>query len=141
MININPKRMSGEKFKAYRARLREASAAIKRYLRGTIRYAASEIVIIPVLGADLAADHAVLGGQLRDVQDVTLTNGKESRVGRTKGVAFKRDGEKIRHGQGRARRRGLTFPDRPVVPQRDAIFDGPNLRQRIGMLINGSPAA
>lgn len=89
MINVNPKRLPNEKFTKYRERLRQANAAIKRYLRGTLRYASSTIVVIPVLGVDANADRAVIDGKFRDVVDVTLKDGTETRIGRTKGIAYR----------------------------------------------------
>lgn len=148
MININPKRLPGEKFKTYRARLREAHAAIKRYLRGRVVIPSSQIVVIPVLGADAQADAAVIDGKYRDVVDVKLKDGKETRIGRTKGVAYRTPAAVDKPCHKRAVRRGMqfSFPNHPVVPTRDAVFDDrelaqPTLRQRIGMLLNGSPVA
>ncbi len=136
MININPKRLPGEKFKTYRARLREAHAAIKVYLKGRMAHPSSSIVVIPVLGADPQADAAVISGKLRDVVDVKLKDGTETRIGRTKGIPYCTPAAvgPLRHKRGLRRETQFAFPNYPVVPVRDAVFDGerrPTLRDRV----------
>lgn len=83
-------RLPGEDFKAYRARLRTVSAGIKRYLRGTMVCATASAVTLPLPGVDSQADEAVLRGQFRDVALLTLPDGKQIRVARTKGVTYRK---------------------------------------------------
>lgn len=70
-----------------------------------------EIVRLPMMpGVDTKPwDDAVARGQIRDAKPLTLANGEVIRVGRTKGVTYRRSLPKIRHGQGRLRRMGALM--------------------------------
>ena len=60
----------------------------RRYSPAEFAHVSSQIVTIPVVGADPAADRAVLAGQLRDAVLVTLPDGTQFRRARTKGSTF-----------------------------------------------------
>ena len=83
-------RQPGENLKACKARLKQTGQQIKAYLKGRLVHISTQIVRLPVLGADATVDEAVLRGQYRDVRLVTLPDGKQMRVGRTKGVAYRK---------------------------------------------------
>ena len=87
MNHLNPARYRGEDFLAYKARRKAVNAAVKLHLRGELRHTAAHVTpALPLAGVDAAVDQAILGGKLRDVTLVTLKDGKQFRVGRTKGV-------------------------------------------------------
>ena len=48
----------------------------------------AQIVRLPLEGVDPQVDRAIMLGELRDVQTVTLPGGTQHRVGRTKGVTY-----------------------------------------------------
>ena len=97
-------RMAGEPFKAYQARCRAVNKAIKLHLRGRLVHKASEPVALPLPGVNTEADRAVLSGHFRDVKlihpPVSLPwphgprnpkpRGTQLRLGRTKGVTYRR---------------------------------------------------
>ena len=56
--------------------------------QGPMTWTATRIVRLPVFGADSQIDRAVIAGQYRDVQLVTLPGGEQIRVGRTKGKTY-----------------------------------------------------
>lgn len=56
--------------------------------QGTMTHVSTRPVMLPPVGVDSQVDRAVLAGQYRDVELVTLTGGKQIRVGRTKGVTY-----------------------------------------------------
>lgn len=95
-------------------------------LPGTkFHHIASQVYHLPLLGADPNVDNLIARGELRDVETVTLADGKQIRVARSKGVTYRRiEAKRKRLGfLRRQARKGLTFPNRPVMPLRDAVFD------------------
>jgi hypothetical protein len=96
-------RVPGEKFTAYRARLRAVAKAIKQRLKGKLFFESSRIVSLPVVGIDKEADKLVIEGKFRDPQVViappprlpwphgpreSASAPKEIRLARTKGESY-----------------------------------------------------
>ena len=84
-VNLSPARLSGESFAAYKIR----RAAGNRRPAPRFRHVSTEIVLLPVIGADAAVDRAVIAGNYRDLVVVALPDGRQMRRGRTKGVSFR----------------------------------------------------
>ena len=81
-------RHPGEKFPDYKARLKLVGRKLKQYLRGRMAHVSTEIVHLPVLGADVAVDEAIQRGDYRDLKLDRKSDGTVIRVGRTKGDTF-----------------------------------------------------
>lgn len=81
-------RHAGESFANYKARRTLVNKQLRRQLRGTFAHVSAQIVTLPALGVDPAADRAVIAGQYRNVSLITLPDGKEARRAVTKGVTF-----------------------------------------------------
>jgi hypothetical protein len=79
-----------ETFKNYKARLKLVGRNIKHYLRGQMTHVSSQIVHLPAAGGDTTVDEAVRRGDYRDLKLVTKPDGTVIRVGRTKGVTYRR---------------------------------------------------
>ncbi len=103
-------RMPGEKFSAYRARLKTVAKAIKLHLKGRLVYESSKAVVLPLRTVDLQVDEQIRQGKLRDVKMVMAPapglawpHGprvarqvpKQIRVGRTKGKSFRYDDREV----------------------------------------------
>lgn len=88
MNALSNARHPGEKFQDYKARLKLVGRKLKQYLRGRMAHVSTEIVHMPVLGADVMVDEAIQRGDYRDLKLVTKPDGTVIRVGRTKGVTY-----------------------------------------------------
>ena len=87
--HFRPERQPGESFKAYRSRHRVVNKAVRLHLKGRLAFVSTQIVTLPPAGLDTSIDRAVIAGQYRDCKLVVLA-GEEKRVGRTKGVTYRR---------------------------------------------------
>lgn len=81
-------RYPDETFKNYKARLKLVGRNVKHYLRGQMAHVSSQIVSVERDKIDPEAMRAIVYGAWRDMQDVTLADGKVIRVGRTRGVTY-----------------------------------------------------
>jgi hypothetical protein len=80
----------GEGFAQYRARRTAINKQIKAYLRGRMVHVSTETAILPPAGVDAQVDRQILEGRLRDVERVIRKDGTVVRVGRTKGVTWRK---------------------------------------------------
>lgn len=83
-------RQKGESWGAYKARRRAVNAAIELHGRGKLAFVSTEVLRLPLLGVDAKVDEQILQGKIRQVTLVTLKNGTQFRVGRTKGVTYRK---------------------------------------------------
>lgn len=81
-------RYPGESFADYKARRAVIAREVKKHLKGKLAVIASEPVQLPIIGADSQVDEAVLRGYYKDLRVVTLKNGEQIRIGRTKGKTY-----------------------------------------------------
>lgn len=59
--------------------------------RRGLAFISSQIVQLPLAGVDEKIDEAVHRGAFRDVVTVTLRNGNQVRIGRTKGKTYRKE--------------------------------------------------
>lgn len=88
---LAPARRAGETFSDYVSRREVANDIARRYIQnGIVSHVSAQIVRLPPQGADEQVDEAIKIGQYRDVTTVTEKSGKERRIGRTKGVTYRK---------------------------------------------------
>jgi hypothetical protein len=88
---LNPKRQSNETYPEYRARRKLAQRAVEEYQRrGTLVHVSSNALQMPDAGIDPKLDESIRDGRIRFVSRVVLHDGKVIRVGRSKGITYKR---------------------------------------------------
>jgi hypothetical protein len=85
-----PDNSGAEPYAVYRERRERAKQAITRHLRGRVIYAPCKLVTLPLAGEDEKVDELIRRREYRDVHlSAQLTaDGKQFRIGRTKGVPF-----------------------------------------------------
>lgn len=88
MNALNNARQPGESYKNYRARRKLAHRPLANVLSGRFCHVATKIVTLPPAGADEQVDKEVERGLYRDLVSVMQKDGKEIRVGRTKGETY-----------------------------------------------------
>ena len=99
------KRYSSESFERYKARRKSVNTAVKRHPKGRMAHVASQIVELPMpehTGPEAAEE--IRRGNYCDLVTVVRSDGALARVGRTKGVAYKRPADYV-HPKGRGKRR------------------------------------
>ena len=87
---LRPTRYPFESQEQYRQRRSLMSRAVDRYLRGTMAHQSTTIMELAAAGEDVKTDDAIKQRLVRDVITATLPGGKVIRIGRSKGVTYKR---------------------------------------------------
>jgi len=105
MNALSNKRHPDETQADYRARRKVIGQQLARYLAGRMVHKATDIVQLPAAGINIDIDRAVRSGQYRDLQTVfapgevsrvdlpgcpTEPRLQAARIGRTKGVSYRR---------------------------------------------------
>lgn len=83
-------RHPGESFADYKARRKIIGLEVKKRLKGTMSHVSTEPARLPIIGVDSQVDEAVLRGYYKDLKAVTMKNGEQIRVGRTKGKTYRK---------------------------------------------------
>ena len=97
MIQANKKlasyRLPGESMLEYKERRQGVEKAVNKYLKGQYAVVSTKPVVLKAKGVDEKLDEAIQQGQFRNIANAVKNDGTEVRIGRTKGVTYRKPKE------------------------------------------------